>query len=163
MKSLAHRVMMMIGRGTVSAVDDSTQAQELQIELLADEVHDRVERAEDYGLSSVPLPGAEVVTVSVHGLRSHQIAIRVIDRRHRPKAMQPGEVTMHDDQGQIVMLKRDGIMIKTPFKVTVEAPQVIVTSDDINLGEMGGKKVARVGDHVVGGVITEGSDKVKAA
>jgi len=47
--------------------------------------------------------------------------------------------------------------------VTVQAPHVTVTSNDVNLGATGGAAVARVGDSVSGGVITTGSSKVKSA
>jgi hypothetical protein len=77
---------------------------------------------------------------------------------------------------QIVHLKRDGIVLQSPLKVTIEAPAVEVTSDDatvtagsvtidsadINLGGAGGQPVARVGDSVSGGVITSGSSIVRA-
>lgn len=157
------RVRMMVGRGTISAVDDGRQAQELQVEGLSDEVHDGVERFQDYGFTSHPLPGAEVVTVAVGGTRSHQIAVAIEDRRHRPLDLEPGEVAIYDDQGQIVILKRDGIEIITELKVTIRAAEVLVEADSIDLGGEGGQPVARLGDTVHGGVITSGSEKVRSA
>ena len=47
--------------------------------------------------------------------------------------------------------------------VTVDAEVATIAADTVNLGGTGGAKVARVGDTVSGGVITSGSDKVKAA
>lgn len=47
--------------------------------------------------------------------------------------------------------------------VKVIAQEVIVQSDNVNLGDIGGQPVARIGDTVVGGVITSGSAKVKSA
>lgn len=63
------------------------------------------------------------------------------------------------------------ISINTPGDVTVmaggnasiTAAEASILSDNVNLGAMGGEPVARVGDTVVGGVITSGSAKVKAA
>ena len=46
--------------------------------------------------------------------------------------------------------------------ITVHADTVNVTAGAVNLGGTGGAKVARVGDSVVGGVITTGSSVVKA-
>lgn len=162
MSALAGRVAMMLGRGVIGRVDDSTQAQTVQIELLADEAQE-AERFQDYGFTSVPHDGAEAVMAAIGGLRSHGIIIAVVDRRFRLKGLAAGEVAIHDDQGQIIHLKRTGIVIKSQFKVCVEAPIVEIEADTVNLGGAGGAKVARVGDTVAGGIITSGSDKVKAA
>lgn len=166
----AGRVRMMIGRAILRLVNDTAMAQSAQVEMLDDEVHDAVERFQNYGFTSVPHEGAEAVVVCVGGLRSHGIVIATEDRRYRLKGLEGGEVALYDDQGQMVKLARDGIYIETDQKVTVNADavevnaeSVVVSSDDINLGGSGGAKVARIGDSVVGGVITSGSDKVKAA
>ena len=171
MAPLAGRVSMMIGRAVIEAVDDAPQAQELQVALLADELQDGVERFQGYGFTSVPHPGAEALVLSVGGLRSHAIVVQVEDRRYRLKALAPGEVAIFDDQGQKIVLKRDGIRMESPFKVEVAAPDVKVTADrakidagSVDLGGAGGQPVARVGDSVdLGtGKIVSGSDVVKA-
>jgi phage baseplate assembly protein V len=157
------RVRMMVGRGTIGAVDDSRLAQELQVQGLADELHDGVEHFQQYGFTSHPLPGAEVATVAVGGTRSHQIVVAVTDRRSRLRDLTAGEVALYDDQGQMVILRRDGIEIVTEQKLTIRASEVLVEADSIDLGGEGGPAVARIGDTVAGGVITSGSAKVRAA
>jgi len=168
---LAGRLEMMIGRAVIAAVADGKQAQALQIELLADEVQDEVERFQGYGYTSHPHPGAEAVVAFVGGTRSHGIVIQVEDRRYRLKNLAPGEVALFDDLGQVVHLKRSGIHIESPNKVTIEAPDVEVIADsvtidspDIGLGGAGGQPVARIGDDVdLGtGKIISGSDHVRA-
>lgn len=160
---LRRRVQLMIGRAVIAVVDDSTKAQSLQITMLADEVHDGAERFQEYGFTSVPHAGAEGIVAFVGGLRSHGIIIAVEDRRYRLTGLQSGEVALYDDQSQAITLKRDGIRVVSPFKIECEAPHVLVTSDNVELGGTGGKAVARVGDAVSGGIITGGSSKVKAA
>lgn len=155
------RIQMMIGRATVSAVDDAQGVQALQIELLDEEVHDDVERFQNYGFGSHPFGEAEAVALFTGGLRSRGIVVAVEDRRYRIKLDQ-GEVAIFDDQDQRVHLKRDGIRITSTLKVEIEAPHVTVISDDVNLGGSGGQRVARIGDTVAGGVITSGSATVKA-
>lgn len=157
------RIRMMISRAIVALVDDARGVQELQIELLDGERQDKVERFGQYGLTSHPHADAEALSVSVGGLRSHAIVIAVEDRRYRLKGLQAGEVALYDDQGQVIHLKRDGVLISSPFKVDIDAPEVTVTADTVNLGEAGGAGVARIGDTVAGGIITGGSDKVFAA
>jgi phage baseplate assembly protein V len=165
-------IQNMVGRAILSAIDDSTGIQSLQIEGLADEIHDNVERLQDYGFTSVPLAGAEAAVVFVGGLRSHGLVVAVGDRRYRIKGLKPGEVAVYDDQEQQIVLTRDGIEIRSPKKVTVEAEgellvksaaKVTVEAPAVDLGGAGGKAVARVGDPVANGVITAGSAKVKAA
>lgn len=163
MAPMADRIKLMVGRAVIAAVDDGAKAQALQIELLADEVQDGVERFQDYGFTSVPHAGAEALVVFVGGTRSHGVAVAIEDRRYRLTGLEGGEVALYDDQGQVIRIGRDGITIDSPFKVTVTAPQVIVESDAISLGGEGGAAVARVGDTVAGGLITSGSDKVSAS
>lgn len=168
---LAGRIAMMIGRATIERTDDARQAQELQVELLADEVQDGVERFQGYGFTSVPHPGAEALVAFVGGLRSRGVVVQVEDRRYRLTALAAGEVAIFDDQGQKIVLKRNGIRIESDFKVDIDAPEVNVTADsvtidsgDIGLGGAGGQPVARVGDDVdLGtGKIISGSDVVRA-
>lgn len=170
MSAIAQRIRMMLSRAIVALTDDSRSLQTMQVELLADEAQDGVERFGQYGLTSRPFAEAEALAACVGGLRSHMVVIAVEDRRYRLRNLAEGEVALYDDLGQVVHLKRDGIHIESPLKVFIEAPQVAVTADQadiiaatVNLGGTGGAAVARVGDSVSGGVITSGSSKVKAA
>lgn len=166
---LKRRVMGMIGRCLLTAIDDDSQVQAVQISALDDELHDGVERFGEYGLASHPHPGAEGVVVFVGGLRSHGLVIAVEDRRYRLKGLQTGEVALYDDLGQVLHLKRDGVLISSPLKVQIEAPEATVTadlvkviSDDVRLGGDGGKAVALHGDNVVAGKVVASATKVKA-
>jgi len=162
MRALFNRIQMMAARAIATQVDDSTGLQSLQVELLADEVQDSVERFTEYGFTSVPFGDAEAVTLAPGGLRSRVIVICVADRRYRLKGLESGEVALHDDQDQVIHIKRDGIEIVSPLQVKVMAPTVIVAADAVHLGDEGGAGVARIGDAVTGGVITGGSTTVFA-
>lgn len=169
MSALLSRIQMMLGRGLATVIDDAPGLQSLQVELLADETQDQVERFQDYGFASVPHPDAEVLVSAPGGLRSRAIVICVADRRYRLRNLAAGEVAIHDDQGQAVHLTRDGIEIRSDARirviaptVTVEAETAMVDAATISLGGDGGRGVARIGDTVVGGVITGGSSKVFA-
>ena len=83
MAPLQRRVMLAIGRGTLGPVDDANGLQRSQVKLLAGEVRDNVERVQQYGISAVPLAGADVLVVCVGGNRDHPVIIGVDDRRHR--------------------------------------------------------------------------------
>jgi len=163
MDALGGRIRMMVSRAIVRVFNDALKIQGVQVELLDGEAQDDVERFQNYGMTSRPKDGAEAIVLCVGGLRSHAIAIVVDDRRFRLTGLEEGEVALYDDLGQVVHLKRDGIRIYSPAKVTVEAPEVTVVSDNVNLGGAGGARVARIGDTVSGGMITGGSTKVRAA
>lgn len=169
---LEGRVRGMVARAIVRLVDDARQAQELQLDLLADESQDAVERFQNYGLTSVPHAGAEALVVFAGGLRSHGVVLAVEDRRYRLTGLEEGEVALFDDLGNIIKLGRDAISVTATTRLTVDAPtvevtadNVTVTSDNIQLGGAGGAAVARVGDDVnlTTGKIITGSAKVKAA
>lgn len=171
-RPIEQRIRMALGRAVVTLVDDARRAQEIQIELLADEAQDGVERFQNYGFTAHPHPGAEAIVACPQGLRSHAVAIVVEDRRYRLKGLQKGEVALYDDLGNKVLLARDAIRVTAVDRVEIVAPEaqvvadvVTIESDDIRLGGEGGQAVARVGDAVdpVSHVITSGSDKVSAA
>jgi len=166
---LRRRIQMMVARAVVSGIADAGGIQALQIEALEGETLEGVERMQDYGFTSVPHPGAEAVVVFAGGTRSHGLVVALGDRRYRLRALQNGEVAIYDDLEQRVHLTRDGVVIESALKVNVTAPQVevsadhvVVNSDSIDLGGAGGRRVARIGDTVAGGVITGGSTKVRA-
>lgn len=107
----ARRLGNMLARGAVSVVNAASKMQTLQVKLMADEVKDGVEHFEPYGFTSHPKAGAEAVGMFFDGDRSHGVVIVVADRRYRLVSLQPGEVALHDDQGQKIHLTRSGIVI----------------------------------------------------
>lgn len=111
---MARRLSNLLARGTVAVVNAATKMQGLQVRLLADEVKDSVEHLEPYGFTSNPNPGAECLALFLDGDRSHGVVIVVADRRYRMTGFETGEVAIHDDQGQHVHLKRNGILVHSP-------------------------------------------------
>ena len=97
---LRRRVLLTIGRAVVTLIDDRERRQILQLHALRGEILDRVERFQDYGITSVPLPpddagAAEAVLLAVGGNRQHPLALAVADRRYRPAGLAPGEVCLY--------------------------------------------------------------------
>ncbi|SLN77617.1 phage baseplate assembly protein [Oceanibacterium hippocampi] len=161
---LRTRIYSMIARATVRAVSAGLKMQGLDVTILRDETMTAIEHWEGYGLTAHPQPGAEALLLFPAGNREHAIAVAVADRRYRLQGLAAGEVALHDDQGQKIVLRRD--------RIEVTAPKVVVISDDVQLGAEGGPRVARVGDMVeilagssagLNGRIVEGSGKVRAA
>lgn len=103
---VVRRLRLMVSRGVVELVNDGLKMQGLQVSLLSDELADDVERFQDYGITSVPFTGAEVLFLSVGANRSHGVVVSVADRRHRPKDLVEGDVCLYTDKGERVYLNR---------------------------------------------------------
>jgi phage baseplate assembly protein V len=144
-EDVRQRARLMVGRAILAAVNDSGAIQTAQADCLADETHADVERVQEYGFTSVPLPGAEAVLVFQGGNRDHGLIIAVDDRRYRLKGLQGGEVALYTDEGDSIILKRGRIVqivagvqaevitplitIKASTKVRMETPLLEVTGD----------------------------------
>lgn len=130
MRPFVQRLQLMIGRAVVLLVNDNAKLQGLQVSLLADEVRGDVERFQNYGFTSHPLPGAEAVAACVAGSRDHVLVISVDDRRYRLQGLAQGEVAIYTDEGDKVVLKRGGtIEVTASTKVVLAAPLVQCTGD----------------------------------
>lgn len=130
MRPFLQRLQLMVGRAVVSLVKDGLKLQGLQVTLLADEVRDDVERFQQYGFSSHPHPGAEALVVCVAGNRDHAVVVAVDDRRYRIKGLEQGEVALYTDEGDKVVLKRDGVIeLTAATKVRIVSPLVECTGD----------------------------------
>lgn len=103
---VVRRLRLMVSKGVVELVNDGLKMQGLQVSLLSDELSDDVERFQDYGITSVPFTGAEVLFLSVGANRSHGVVVSVADRRYRPKDLVEGDVCLYTDKGERVYLNR---------------------------------------------------------
>lgn len=122
----ADRVKMSICRAVLRLVNDGAGLQSVQVEAMKDDLRDGAERFQNYGFTSHPHPGAECVALAVGGSTSHTVVICVDDRRYRLKAMPAGEVAIYDDLDQVVHLKRDEVLVSSPAKVRIAAPEIVM-------------------------------------
>jgi phage baseplate assembly protein V len=122
------QVRLLISRGVVELVNDSLKCQGLQVSLLADELRDNVERFEDYGMTSHPFTGSEVLYLSVGGNRSLGVAVRVLDRRYRPKSMGEGDVCLFTNNGERVYIESSGDIVNLGAK---SAADFVALADDV--------------------------------
>jgi phage baseplate assembly protein V len=138
LNGLRMRVVNMVARAVVKLVDDTLDAQSIQIQVMggedfAPEIRSDVQRFQNYGFSSVPHPGAEVAVVFVGGRRDHGLAIAVDDRRYRVRDLESGEVCVYDDLGSVIVLKRSGDVEITPASGVVRVNGE-VHADDVKAG-----------------------------
>ncbi|ENZ4812932.1 phage baseplate assembly protein V [Klebsiella pneumoniae] len=106
---LGRRLRLMVDRALVRIVTDSLGRQNLQVQSLADETNDDVERFQNYGFSSVPPAGSEAIVVAVGGRRGGMVAIAVEDKGSRPRGGEEGDVILYHQEGHVIVLKKGGL------------------------------------------------------
>ncbi|VVG70949.1 baseplate assembly protein [Pandoraea apista] len=106
----------LLSRFTVTLANAASKVQRLQVRLLAGEVLDGVESLEQYGITSVPLPGAGGVALFFGGDRSHGIALPPTDKRYRPTDLQAGDVALYTFEGARITLRR-GLVVEVECDV----------------------------------------------
>lgn len=117
------RALLTIGRAVLRLVNDAAKVQQAQATLLSGETLDGIERFQEYGLTSVPLPGMEALVVFPAASRAHGVVVAIGDRLFRLQPLQPGEVALYDHLGKFVHLRADGTLhIKAP-KIVIEAEE----------------------------------------
>ena len=104
-EAMQRQLLGLIGRAVVKSISAATKCQTVDVSLIA------VEHLEPYGFTARANSGAEAVVLFPDGDRSHAVVVTVSDRRYRLKGLQTGEVAVYDDQGQSVMLTREGIVV----------------------------------------------------
>lgn len=139
MQAVSRRALLTARRGVLRLIEDGgdNELPRAQVEGFAGDLSARVERWEPYGFATSPAAGADALLLSLGGDTNHTVLIAVHDRRYR-LSVAGGEVALYDDQGQVIHLKRDGILIDAGGDrnvtirgkaVTIEAETVAVTAD----------------------------------
>lgn len=133
LNSLRNRILNMVGRAVIKAVNDAKGLQRLQLMVNAEEVLDDIERVQEYGFASNPKDGTEALVLFLGGDKSHGIVVATDDRRYRMKVSK-GKVALYDDEGQYVYIKTGGVIeTKANTKVLATAP-LFETSGNAKVG-----------------------------
>lgn len=103
-----NRIRNVVARAVIGIVDESKKLQLVQLGILKGEDGDGAENFQGFGFKSVPLPGAEAVTVFPDGDRGVALVVATEDRRHRPTGWNGGEAGLYNAFGVLVRLKDDG-------------------------------------------------------
>ena len=98
------RIEMMICKGQVDTVDDSTQIQLVKMLALSDEVQEGIERIQDYGFTSNPPKNAESVLLYLTGNKDNGVVIKSDSGVNRFKDLLSGEVCMYSKHGNYLKL-----------------------------------------------------------
>lgn len=124
-------------RGTLNLVKSADNIQKVQVSGLADETLQDVELMQQFGLTSVPPAGTQVVVLPMGGETTHSIVIATENGSFRVKNLKSGETAVYDESGSSIILKQgrlieidcDILKITATTKVEISSP--IVETDHV--------------------------------
>lgn len=108
---IQRRILLMISRAVIKQIYDDKGVQAVKFQGLVDEVRDRVERFQDFGLTSSPPVDSDAIVIFPGGDRSRGVVISVEDRATREKNLAAGETCLYNAHGQKVFLKNGSIHV----------------------------------------------------
>lgn len=103
------RVLLMISRGILTAIDSNKDIQLACVNLLADEVKDKTEFFQHFGFTSRPPAKSECIFLSIGGNRDHGVIIASESRLHRLKGLSEGDSAFYNMNGKYLWLKGDNL------------------------------------------------------
>ena len=109
-RPLKNRIMMSIARGIVNSIDDDDGMQRAKATFLAGEIRDALEVVQNFGFTSNPPDGSELVAVFVGGNREHGLIVGTNDRATRITGLAKGESAQYNLNGDKWHLKADGTL-----------------------------------------------------
>lgn len=132
---LLRRIRLSVARGIVSLISDASPGhQTVQVVLRNGEPADEIERLQEYGFFSVPLEGAEALTVAVSGKQDHLVVACLADHRYRPREGEAGDVGIYHYLGHEIRLEEEGVIRIKAKKLICEIEEEIgMTAPDMTL------------------------------
>lgn len=137
------RLKLLFGQGKATRIGDK----KLQAVLLDGEPLDNLHRVEPYGYSYRAKEGCQTYVVFPDGDRTTGLVLICGDKRYQMQ-LEAGEVALHDDEGNFVLIKRGGVIkVKAATKVLADVPLFETTSDCLIGGDLTvkGKTISRLG------------------
>ena len=110
------RLKLLFGTGVATRVETKI----IQVKMATGITNDRIKRVHNYGFMSRPLTKSKAYLFFIGGDTSRGVAMSVEDERYHIE-LQPGEVAILDDKGNLIHLTSSGIKIKTGQNVDIEA------------------------------------------
>lgn len=96
----------MLAKGRLSSVKESTGIQTVQVTING-EVHDGVERLQNFGFTSYPKKDAQLVVSFIGGNRERPVVTVIDDGNYRIKLVE-GEAAIYNAFGNVIKLSADG-------------------------------------------------------
>lgn len=159
-RTLEAQLGAILQRGVVlSTTEASERNPEFSVQSYAGSPDTGLERIQDYGFGSRPLPGSEAAVLWLNGKRDVALVIGVADRRYR-LVLEEGDVALYDHRGQNVHLHKDGVTANVvgDLNATVSGESFVDCSKTYFTGDVyvgGDFTVAGVGRGAVGSMQIE--------
>lgn len=139
LQPIKKKIFLLLGRAILTAVNNAESTQKIQCTVLADETITDIERFQEYGFESYPVPGtSEALIAFINGNRDLGIAICVHDRGNRPTDLTAGDVRMYDVNGNKITHTSTGTEIedKNGNKITLDSSGIVIEDSNSNKIEM---------------------------
>ncbi len=125
---IKRRIFNLVSRSVVESVDNTGTTQTMKVTALKDEILDKIERIQEFGLESYPSADgdAEAIIISLNGIRDVTFAIKTHNRKKRPTGLTEGGTCLYgeDTAGGVTN------------KITISP-----TEDTITIEQKNGKKI----------------------
>ncbi|WP_338523372.1 phage baseplate assembly protein V [Pseudomonas batumici] len=156
MQRLWRRIQLMSSWGRVSFVNDSKTAQLLQVKLNDSETRDGTPRIAEFGFTSVPPDGSDVLVVFLGGDRSKGVVVATGHQASRPANLQAGESMLYDLAGKSVYLTQSGgIVIEAKGSPVTVNNATTVTINAVTAVQMNTPVLRVSGDIEAGGNVKD--------
>lgn len=153
MERLWRRVQLMSSWGRVTFSDDSRSAQLLQVKLNDSETRDDTPRIAEFGLTSRPPDGSDVLVVFLGGDRSKGVVVATAHQGSRPKGLLAGETMLYDLWGKSVYLtKAGGIVVEAQG-----APVTVNNATTVTINAADSVELVTPLLHVTGDIVADGN------
>ena len=153
MERLWRRVQLMSSWGRVTFSDDSHSAQLLQVKLNDSETRDDTPRIAEFGLTSRPPDGSDVLVVFLGGDRSKGVVVATAHQGSRPKRLLSGETMLYDLWGKSVHLtKAGGIVVEAQG-----APVTVNNATTVTINAADSVELVTPLLHVTGDIVADGN------
>lgn len=111
LEPLRRKLMLLIGRCILAAVNNSEKTMKIQITGLKGETGSDIERYQEYGFEAYPKKDSEALVLFIGGNRDQGVAVCIHDKRYRPTDLSEGDVCVYDYRGQRITLNQNGVKI----------------------------------------------------
>jgi phage baseplate assembly protein V len=108
MNQLFTRLMLLIGRGRFTTVNDSGVAQMVQARMGAIELKDNIPRIAEFGFTSNPPIGSDAVVAFIGGNRDNGVIVATGHQASRPTGLHAGETMLYSQDGKYIYLTASG-------------------------------------------------------
>lgn len=117
-------------RGKLATVDSSPDTQRMQLEGLDGEVVQAAEHVENFGFTSNPPPGSDVIVIPIGGKTSHGIVVATASGAFRVKGLAAGEVAIYDQSGSTIIMRQGRVIDVDCDEYNVTCKKYSVTASD---------------------------------